>query len=126
VALLPLGSLVPAPCFSNLGLVSKEQSWKEDNTEANSTSIYGNTEMTTAKERVMARNQLLRSNADLFGEGPSRSPAPKKTVKRSANFLDLEFLNSHVRMELEPARRPSDSHDVDQSSGDPNAVEFFS
>jgi hypothetical protein len=128
-ALLPLSLLVPPPSFSNLGLVPKEQSRKEENTEANPPSMYRNPEMMTAKERVMARNQFLRSNTDIFGEGPSRSSAqrrPEVAVKRSANLLDLGLFNSPARMELEPARRPSDSRDVDQSSGDPNVVRFFS
>jgi hypothetical protein len=127
-ALLPLGSLISPPSFSNLGLVSKEQS----RNEANPSSMYmlpKSPEMMTAEERVMARNQLLRDNTDIFGERPSRSSVqrrPEVTVKRSANLLDLGLFNSPAGMELEAARRPSDSRDVDMSIDDLNTVKFFS
>jgi hypothetical protein len=84
--------------------------------------------MMTAKERVAARNQLLRSNVDLFGEGPSATMQrrPGVSVKRSSNVLDFGLFNSDARMDLEAARRPSNSRDVGPSSSDPNSVRGFS
>jgi hypothetical protein len=131
-AIYPLISLLIPPPFSNLGLGSREQSQKEDNAKVNPPSLCGmprSTKMMTTKERVAARNKLLRSNVDLFGEGSSSAATQRKldvSVKRGSDILDFGLFNSLARMDLEVTKRPSNSRDVGPSSGDPNAVRLIS